>query len=150
AVRTHGACPGHLPSPLPTTMACSHPCWLWPRRDTKEEHLTQRPDMVSEPRRHRRRTGPPLRRRAAAAGRVGMGQGPAYALMGQKELVVTVEHGQLLPQPVFALAQRADPSPDRGHMLTDGEIEPVTVGRRVTPSTTAPKRRMKLSPHAAP
>src|SRR5215813_7678161 len=70
--------------------------------------------------------------------------------MGQTELVGTVEHGQLLPQPVFALAQRAYPSPDRGHMMTDGEIEPVTVGRRGTPSTTAPKRRMKLSPHAAP
>src|SRR6266566_9785774 len=70
--------------------------------------------------------------------------------MGQTEIVVAVEHGQLLPQPVFALAERADPAPDRGDMLTDGEVDPVTVGRRVTPPTTAPKRRMKLSPHAAP
>jgi hypothetical protein len=39
-----------------------------------------------------------------------------------------VEHSQLLPQPVFALAQRADPSPDRGHMLTDGEVDPFHEG----------------------
>jgi len=36
-----------------------------------------------------------------------------------------MEHGQLLPQPIFALAQRADPSPDCGDMLPDGEVEPV-------------------------
>src|SRR5215471_17394804 len=27
------------PLTLPTTTACSHPCWLWPRRDAKEQHL---------------------------------------------------------------------------------------------------------------
>jgi len=36
-----------------------------------------------------------------------------------------MEDGQLLPQPVFALAQRADPSPDRGDMLADGEVDPL-------------------------
>ena len=29
-------------------------------------------------------------------------------------------HGQLLPQPVCALAQRADPAPDRGDLQPDG------------------------------
>src|SRR5919108_538755 len=61
-----------------------------------------------------------------------------------------MEHGQLLPHAVCALTQRADPAPDRSDMLAEIEVEAVTVGRRVTPSTTAPKRRMKLSPHAAP
>ena len=70
--------------------------------------------------------------------------------MGQDEIVVDMEQRQLIPQPVFALAQRVDPAADRGHALADIEIQSVTVGRRVTPSTAAPKRRMKLSPHAAP
>src|SRR5712691_2900491 len=49
--------------------------------------------------------------------------------MGQTAIDVAVEHGQLLPQPVFALPQRADPSPDRGPMLPDGEVEPLHEGR---------------------
>ncbi len=39
-----------------------------------------------------------------------------------------MEDSHLLPQPVFALAQRADPSPDRGDMLPDGEVEPLHKG----------------------
>ena len=34
-----------------------------------------------------------------------------------------MEDGHLLPQPVFALAQGADPSPDCGDMLPDGEVD---------------------------
>src|SRR5215467_7050102 len=49
--------------------------------------------------------------------------------MGQTEIVVTVQDGHLLPQSVFALAQRGDPSPDRGHMLPDGEVDPLHEGR---------------------
>jgi hypothetical protein len=45
-----------------------------------------------------------------------------------------MEHGQLLPQPVFALAQRADPSPDHGDMLTDGEVDPLHEGRVDVPT----------------
>src|ERR687886_128505 len=30
---------------------------------------------------------------------------------------------QLLPQPLLALTQRADPSPNRGHMLAEGQVE---------------------------
>ena len=53
----------------------------------------------------------------------GLWQGLAYARVGQTEIVVAMEDGQLLPQPVFALAQRADPSPDRGDMLPDGAVQ---------------------------
>src|SRR5215471_10150268 len=64
--------------------------------------------------------------------------------------MVRLEQYQWMVQAVFALAQRIHPAPHGCHPLADVEVEPVTVGRRVTPSTTAPKRRMKLSPHAAP
>src|SRR5215475_11101936 len=64
--------------------------------------------------------------------------------------MIHLEQHQLIPQARFALTQGIDPTPDRRYPLTDVQVEPVTVGRRVTPSTTAPKRRMKLSPHAAP
>src|SRR5215831_10783916 len=59
-------------------------------------------------------------------------------------------HAQLLMQAVLALAERADPPSHCRHALAGVQVEAVTVGRRVTPSTAAPKRRMKLSPHAAP
>ena len=49
--------------------------------------------------------------------------------MGQTEIIVDLIQRQLLPQPVFALAQRADPSPDHGDMLTDGEVDPLHEGR---------------------
>ena len=42
-----------------------------------------------------------------------------YAGVRQTEIIVHVIQGQLLPQPVFALAQRADPAPDRGDMLPE-------------------------------
>ena len=45
--------------------------------------------------------------------------------MGQTEIIVHVIQGHLLPQPVCALAERADPSPDRGDMLADAEVEPL-------------------------
>jgi hypothetical protein len=40
-----------------------------------------------------------------------------------------MEDGHLLPQPVFALAQRADPSPDRGAMLPDSQVDAFHEGR---------------------
>src|SRR4029434_3378072 len=70
--------------------------------------------------------------------------------MRQATIVVALEHHQLLPHAVLTLAQGVDPPPHRRDPLADVEVEAVTVGRRVTPSTAAPKRRMKLSPHAAP
>jgi hypothetical protein len=61
-----------------------------------------------------------------------------------------MEDGHLLPQPVFALAQRADPAPDRGDMLPDGEVEPVTVDGGIAPSTSASKPCVPLLRHTAP
>jgi len=84
--------------------------------------------MVGQPRCHGRRIRPPQLGRAGPVGGLGLWQGLAYARVGQAKIVVAVEHGQLLPQPVFALAQRADPSPDRGDMLPDGEVEPLHKG----------------------
>src|ERR1700756_2695977 len=49
--------------------------------------------------------------------------------MRQTEVIIDLIQGQLLPQPVFALAQRADPSPDRGDMLPDAEVDPLHEGR---------------------
>src|SRR5215470_378807 len=93
AVRTHVAGSGPLPWLLPTTSVGLHPCCLGPWRDAKEQHLTQRPDMVGEPRRHGGRTGPPLLRGAAAVGALELRQGQAYARVGQAEIVIAVEHG---------------------------------------------------------
>ena len=42
--------------------------------------------------------------------------------------------GHLLPQPVFALAERADPAPDRGDMLADAEVQPLHKGRVDVPT----------------
>jgi hypothetical protein len=33
--------------------------------------------------------------------------------------------GELVTQPVFALAQRRDPPTHRGHMLVNGQIDPL-------------------------
>jgi hypothetical protein len=43
--------------------------------------------------------------------------------MGQTERLVDLRHGQLLPQPIFALAERADTPSNRGHMRADGQGE---------------------------
>jgi hypothetical protein len=61
-------------------------------------------------------------------GKLGLGQGLAYARVGQTEIIVAMEESHLLPQPGFALAQRADPAPDRGDMLPDGEVAPLHKG----------------------
>src|SRR6516165_4686255 len=37
-------------------------------------------------------------------------------------------HGQLLPQPVFALAQRGDPTSHRRHMLPDAQVDALAEG----------------------
>ena len=51
---------GPLPLLLPTTPLDSHPHRLRPRWHTKQQHVAQRPDMVGQPCRHGRCTGPPL------------------------------------------------------------------------------------------
>jgi hypothetical protein len=56
-------------------------------------------------------------------GGFGLWQGLAYARVGQTEIIVAMEDSHLLPQPVFALAQRTDPAPDRCDMLPEGEVD---------------------------
>src|SRR6266516_3118523 len=70
--------------------------------------------------------------------------------MWQAKIIVDMVHGQLLAQARLVFAQRGDASSDCGHMLTDGQVDAVTVDRRITPPTAAPERSMRLSPHAAP
>jgi hypothetical protein len=106
--------------------------------------------MVGEPRRHHRCPRLPLRGRAAAVGGLGRRLGQVDAGMRHTAIVVAMEDGHLLPQPVFALAQGADPSPDRRDMLTEGEGEPVTVDGGIAPSTSASKPCVPLLRHTAP
>ena len=70
--------------------------------------------------------------------------------MGQDEIVIHLKQPQLLPQPLLALAQRADSSSDGGHMLADAEVEPVTVDGGIAPSTSASKPCVPLLRHTAP
>src|SRR5713101_5139730 len=43
--------------------------------------------------------------------------------MRQAKIIVDMVQDELLAQALLALAQRADPSSDRGHMLADGQVE---------------------------
>jgi hypothetical protein len=61
-------------------------------------------------------------------GLCGMRQRLAYADVRQTEVVIHVIQSERLPQPVFALAQRADPSLDRGDMLPDAAVDPLHKG----------------------
>ena len=90
AIRTHVAASGDLSLPLPTTVACSYPRWLGPWRHPKQQHLAQRPDMVGQRRRHRRRLELPLLGRARPFGQLRLRQGLAQGGMRQAEIVVDV------------------------------------------------------------
>jgi len=59
-------------SPYP---ACSHPHWLSPRGHPIQQDLSQGPDMIGQPGRHRWRTGAPVLRGARAIGGEGPGEG---------------------------------------------------------------------------
>ena len=48
--------------------------------------------------------------------------------MGQTKVVIRLEQRQLVAQPVFALAERGDPTPPRGHMLAQAEVEALDEG----------------------
>src|SRR5215475_13036490 len=43
--------------------------------------------------------------------------------MREAKIVVSLIQRQLLPQAILALAERADPSPNRGYILADGQVE---------------------------
>src|SRR4030095_5986790 len=45
--------------------------------------------------------------------------------MREAKVVVRLVESQLLPQPILALAQRADPAPDCGDMLANTEVDPL-------------------------
>ncbi len=74
AVRTHVAGSGPLLWRLPTHPACSHPCWLRPRRHAEEQHLAQGPHMVGQPRGPGWCLGLPPLGRAIAMGGFGLRQ----------------------------------------------------------------------------
>src|SRR5215469_4094002 len=114
------------PSPA---LSSSHPCWLWPRRDAKEQHFTQRPHMVGQARRHRRRPWLPLPSRAAAVGGLGLGQWHAEAGMGQAKIIIDMVQRQLLAQAVLVFAQRGDAPSNSGHMLADAQVHALNEGR---------------------
>src|SRR5262252_4152201 len=48
--------------------------------------------------------------------------------MRQTEVVIALEERQLLAQPVFALAERGDPTPDGRHMLAEVAVEALHEG----------------------
>src|SRR2546429_6691567 len=70
--------------------------------------------------------------------------------MGQTEVVIDLIQGQLLPQPLLALAQGRHPPSHRGHMLADGQVEAVSVHKRVTPPPPAPEKRPRPFPPPPP
>src|SRR2546429_8128920 len=70
--------------------------------------------------------------------------------MGQTEVVIDLIQGQLLPQPLLALAQGRHPPSHRGHMLADGQVEAVTPARRGTPPPPAPQPRLRPFPPPPP
>src|SRR5712691_11414095 len=55
--------------------------------------------------------------------------------MREAKIVVDMIQGELLPHAVCALAERADPSADRGHMLADGQVEALHERRVDLPAT---------------
>ena len=55
--------------------------------------------------------------------------------VGQYEVVVDLEQHQLIPQALFAPAQRVDSASDRRDALTDIEVEPLDKGSIDGPAT---------------
>jgi hypothetical protein len=123
---------------------------LGPRWHPIHQHLSQAPHVIGPSRRHCRCAWPPPLHRAAAMGRFRNSQRLPPAGVGQHNIGGDLLHRQRLPHASLALTEGMNPTPPGGHALAHVQVQSVTVGRRVTPPTTAPKRRMKLSPHAAP
>jgi hypothetical protein len=70
--------------------------------------------------------------------------------MRQTEIMVGVKHGHLLAQACFLLTEGIDATANRRYMLTEGEVEAVTVDGGITPPTSASKPCVPLSRHTAP
>jgi len=65
-------------------------------------------------------------------------------------MIIDLVQHQLLPYARLVFAQRVDPSPNRGDMLVDREVRPVTVDGGIAPSTSASKPCVPLLRHTAP
>src|SRR5262245_15640474 len=59
----------------------------------------------------------------------------AEAGMGQRKVMGDLEHRELMPQAVFALAERGDPSPSHCHALEHGQVEALHKGGVEVPTT---------------
>src|SRR5215510_16384541 len=81
--------------------------------------------MVRQSRRHRGRARPPLLGRPRAMGGQGLRQRLAQGGVREAEIVIRMVQGELLPHAVLALAECTDPSSHGGHMLADGEVDPL-------------------------
>src|SRR5919201_6407786 len=100
--------------------------------------------MVCEPCGHRRASWLP------SASWCWLWHGDAQRLMRAYEIEDRILKFEMAPQERAFLRMRQCFAHQPSITLARREVVTVTVGRRVTPPTTAPKRRMKLSPHAAP
>src|SRR5215813_14105460 len=69
--------------------------------------------------------------------------------MWQAHIVVHLIQRELLTQAVLALAQGRDSPSHRRHMLAQAEIDPVTVGRRITPPTDCHRINLTTRQHVA-
>ena len=72
----------------------------------------------------------------------GLGQSLASGGVRQDKVVIDLEQHQWVTQALAALTRRGAAPSNPHHSLTQTQIEPGTVGRRVAPPTTAPDRRM--------
>jgi hypothetical protein len=134
SVWTHLACSGSLLWLLPTTPVCSHPRWLRPRRHAAQPPLSQGPHVIGQPRRQRGCPRLPACGGAGAGRRFGVGQRPAYRGRRSTAVIGGVGERQLRPPPVFALAERAAPAPDRRARLAAAAVEPLHAGGVAVPA----------------
>jgi hypothetical protein len=136
------------------------PCLrLRPRWHAIEQHFFERPDVIGQSGRHRRRTRPPQLGRALTIGGFRDQQPLAQTRVGQHEVVIHLEQGQLIPQACFALAERVHSASDCRHPLTDIEVEPLDKGRIHGPATgrqtlldrqLGPEHHTVRDPHETP
>jgi hypothetical protein len=96
---------------------------LWPRWHPIEQHFSQTPHSIRQPRCHRWRPRLPALDGTGPGHGLELWQGQAQAGMGQHKIVVGVEQSQLLAQSRFVFAQRVDPPTNGCYMLTKIQIQ---------------------------
>ena len=114
-----------------------HRTRLWPWWHPKHQHLAERPHVIAQAGRPRWRTRPPPLGRATAVGRFRNRQRLAHACVWQHDVVVAMEHRQLMLPAVCALTQRVAPTAYRRHTLAHVQVEALHEGRIALP---APRR----------